>query len=163
MKYSLLIVIFFLLIFNTPCFSQTMVLQVDRSRDSIPSERGPNMKKFGCLFLGGGFALSGDKEGAKIKYGSSGELYFGYRAKYKVSPIYSLGWEMMLHWQYYKLSQVSGKILPDSLLHDVERFDISSIGASFYNRFNFDPKRGDYLRNFLDVGITGEWFYDFDH
>jgi hypothetical protein len=143
--------------------AQTMVLEVDRSQDLIPAKRGPNLKTFGCLFLGGGLVASGDQAGARIKYGSSGEYFVGGRAKYKISGLYSLGWEFQAHFQYYKLQQTAGKILPDTNQHNVERFDIGSIGLSFYNRFNFDPHRGNYLGNFLDLGITGEWMYSFIH
>src|ERR1044071_4654952 len=118
-----------------------MVLSVDRGKDSIPFDRGPNLKKFSGLIMGGGFVVSGDKQGARIKYGSAGEYYIGSRTKYKISAVYSLGWETMFRTQIFKLKQNDEKILPDTIKHDVERFDITGIGVSFYNRFNFDPKR----------------------
>jgi len=140
-----------------------MVLGVNRAQDSIPDKRGPNMAKFGCAFLGGGLVASSDEPGARIKYGSSGEIFVGHRSKYKISPVYSLGWETKIHWQYFKLKQEDGKVLPDTSQHKIERFDISFIGLSIYNRFNFDPHRGNYLGKFLDFGISGEWMYSFAH
>src|SRR5260370_72367 len=95
---ALCIVYCALCIMHLSCTAQTMVLSVDRGKDSIPSTRGPNLKHFGCIFLGGGFVASQDEAGARIKYGSSGEFFYGYRAKYKISPVYSLGWELLIRW-----------------------------------------------------------------
>jgi hypothetical protein len=103
--------------------------------------------------------VSGDKPGARIIYGPSVNLGFGMRFKYKVSNIFSLGYEIENQFADYKLRQEDGKILPDTIQNDMARFDFSSLSVGFFNRFNFDPSRGNFLGTFLDIGIAGEVHY----
>ena len=143
--------------------AQTVILSVDRSRDSIPGQRGPNLKKFSHVFFNFGFVAGADKPGERINYGTSIEYGFGVRKKYKISPVYSLGWELGLKGKVFKLKQEKGKTFPDTLLNDVERMDYESITISFFHRFNFDPARGNFMGTFLDLGIRGGWNYQIAH
>jgi hypothetical protein len=69
-----------------------------------------------------------------------------------------LGFEVEGQFTDYKLKQEKGKILPDTIINNISgRLDYYSIGVGFYNRFNFDPQRGNYIGNYLDVGIIGYW------
>ncbi len=143
--------------------AQTMILQVDRATDSIPSTHGPNKEKFIHFFMFVGFAAGADEAGARIKYFASDEFGLGVRWKYKISNIYSIGFEWQADYFEYKIDQKKGKILPDTILNDVERMDYSALKLGFYNRFNFNPKRGNYLGNYLDIGIRSEWDYVISH
>jgi hypothetical protein len=144
-------------------FPQTVLLQVDRAVDSLPSVRGPNLQKFSHFYFAAGFVLGADETGGKIIYGSSVNLAAGVRWKYKIGKVYSLGYETSFSYLDYKLDQVESKILPDTFLNDIERLDYLSFQLGFYNRFNFDPQRGNYMGYFLDLGIRGEWDYSIEH
>ncbi len=158
-RFFLIILLFAFL----PGVAQTVLLQVDRSIDSLPSERGPNLKKFTHFFLTAGLVAGSDSRGARIKYGASLELGSGVRWKYKIGNVYSLGYELQLNYLEFKMDQGPGKIVPDSNRNDVERMDFYSIQAGLYNRFNVDPERGNYLGYYLDLGIRGEWDFGIRH
>lgn len=139
--------------------SQTVLLNVDRKSEGRISDRGPNLKRFTHFFLRGGVFVSEDKAGARIIYGPSVNLAFGVRKKFKISNIYSLGYEIENQYTDYKFKQEKGKTVPDTVINDVGRLDYSSIALGFYNRFNFDPGRGNFFGKFLDIGIVGEFHY----
>jgi hypothetical protein len=136
------------------------LLNVDRQSEQKTTDFGPNLKKFSHIFLHAGIIASGDKEGAHIIYGNSSSLAFGFRKKYKISPIYSLGYDLENQYTFYKLKQESGKVLPDTIINNIAgRLDYSSLELGLFNRFNLDPERGNFLGHFIDVGIMGEWDY----
>ena len=143
--------------------AQTVILSVDRGKDSIPSQRGPNLKKISHVFFNFGFVAGADKPGARIKYGSSVEYGIGVRKKYKISPVYSIGWELGFDGKFFHLDQQDGKILPDTTLNDAERMDYGSTTISFFNRFNLDPNRGNFMGTFLDLGVKGCWDWQIYH
>jgi hypothetical protein len=140
--------------------AQTVLLNVDRKAEDRISQHGPNMKKFAHFLIRAGAIVSGDKAGARIEYGTSVNLAFGVRKKFKISPFYSIGYDIENEYTDYKIKQEKGKLLPDTVINNVSgRLDYSSIGLGFYNRFNFDTRRGNFLGTFLDLGIMGEWHY----
>jgi hypothetical protein len=143
--------------------AQTMILEVSRSADTIPTKRGPNLQKFSHGYINFGFIAGADEPGAKIIYGPSVEFGAGARKKYKISPLFSLGWELGANEKIFKLKQENGKSTPDSAINDVERMDYTSAYISFYNRINFDTHRGNYMGTFLDLGINGEWDFSISH
>jgi hypothetical protein len=158
---QIFIILFFISISESR--SQTMILQVDRAKDSIPGIHGPNLKRFVHFFMSVGFVAGSDERGARINYFNSMEYALGVRWKYKISSVYSLGHEWKLNNNIYKLKQEEGKILPDTSISDAERLQFYALQVGFYNRFNFDPKRGNYIGNYLDIGIRAEWDYAISH
>lgn len=142
------------------CFTleaQTVLLSVDRSTDSIPVQRGPNLKKISHVFFNIGFIAGADKLESPIIYGASIEYGFGFRKKYKISAVYSLGWELEANGKIFKIKQQGGKTFPDTTFNDVETLDYYILNIAFYNRINFDPNRGNFMGTFLDLGIKGGW------
>ena len=137
--------------------AQTKLLEIDHKKDTIPHTSGPNLKLYTHFFLGYGFVAGASEPGAKIKYGFSNDLSFGMRRKRKISALYSLGFDFFYHVTAFHLVQDSTKILPNGLLHDKEKFKFNMFSLGFYNRFNFDTKRGNYMGNFIDIGIAGDW------
>jgi hypothetical protein len=136
--------------------AQTVLLNYDKTNEVKPSIKGPNLKKFAHVIFRAGFLVDEDKPGARIIYGPSVNLAIGVRRKYKITSFYSLGYDVESQYTVYKLKQKQGKILPDTILNNVVgRMDYSTIGLGFYNRFNFDPGRGNFLGTFLDIGIMG--------
>lgn len=140
--------------------AQTVLLNVDREIESQVSDRGPNLKKFNHFYLRAALVASSDNPGARIHYGTSLNFALGMRRKYKISPVYSLGFEIENQYTDYKLKQETGKLLPDTIINNISgRLDYATLGAGFYNRINFDPGRGNYMGTFFDAGIMGEWSY----
>ena len=124
------------------------------------NERGQNLKKFSHAYFRLGFLASKDNAGARIIYGNSVNLGLGVRKKYKISPIYSIGVDAELQYTDYKLKQINGKILPDTVINNISgRLDYSSLGLGFFNRFNVDPNRGNFIGSFIDLGMMGEFHF----
>ena len=157
------IFLFTLLISSALAQAQTMVLNEDRSKDTVPSTYGPNLSRFTHIFIGLGITVDEGEKGAATKHGFPGEIFFGTRTKYKIGSVYSLGYEFGAHWQYYRLEQEQEKILPDTFIHDAERFDMILPHLTFFQRFNFDPGRGNYIGKYLDIGISGFGALSFAH
>ncbi len=149
----------FLLLASLSVSAQTVLLKVDRNEDRKVSDHGPNLKSFTHFYLRGAMLASEDKPGARIIYGPSVNLALGVRVKFKVGDVYSLGYEIEAEYTDYKFKQEEGKLVPDTLIHKMNRLDYYSLSAGFYNRFNFDPNRGNFTGTFLDLGINGEWHY----
>ena len=155
------ITLFFgILLLSISAMSQTVLLSVDRSNQEKTSERGPNQKKFTHATLHFGMLASKDKPGAEIIYGSSVNLSLGVRKKYKLTSVYSLGFDVEGQFTDFKLKQEKNKLLPDTIINNISgRMDYFSLALGFYNRINFDPYRGNFLGSFLDLGIMGNWYY----
>jgi hypothetical protein len=129
-----------------------------------PGNYGQNLKKFSHLFFRAGSVVSQGEGGLKIKYITSADFGLGIRNKYKLSAVYSMGWETMFEYTDYKFS----KNKMDSLYFgtgsaDRQRLDYSSFSLGYFNRFNFDPRRGNYMGKFLDLGINGQVHYVISH
>ena len=140
--------------------AQTVLLEIDTHEQQKKVDFGPNMKKFSHLTFHFGALASKDRLGAKIIYGSSINLSLGIRKKFRISGIYSLGYDIDAQYTDYKFKQEKGKRFPDTIFNNVsQRLDYSSISLGFYNRFNFDPSRGNFLGTFLDIGINGAFDY----
>ncbi len=150
-KLLFVIALFFYSLQNS---AQTVLLNVDRTNERV-YDRGPNQKKFTQAFIKFGFVIPPDEEGARIKYGGSVSCGFGVRKKFKVSSLYSLGWEIQIEFTDYKLKQDSTKIFSAGKYYDTQRIDVTSLGVGVFNRLNLDPQRGNYMGYYLDLGLTG--------
>lgn len=133
-------------------YGQEILLQEDVNADTTELDIGPNKKKFSHSYFGLGFPASADSVGSPINYGKSFELIIGRRMKWRVNNFYALGLDFAYHLSSYSIKQVPGKVLPNDSLHDKERLKLHHLGLGFYNRFNYG-KRGNYIGNFIDVGI----------
>ncbi len=156
-KIQLLIVILTFCSMNG--YGQTVLLKVDQEKENIYN-RGPNTEKFSLFFLKFGFALPPDQEQSRVVFENSVYMSFGFRKKYKLSKFYSMGWDLQSEFSDWKIKQVKSKTFPDTLTSwDVQRFDVGAFAISYFNRFNFDPKRGNTMGAFLDIGIIGKYNY----
>ncbi len=138
--------------------AQTVVLQ-RTTENTKPSNRGPNLKKHTQAYLTLGLAASPDHAGAEIVYGSSAEMSFGLRSKYKIGSVFSFGWNLGIEYTDFKLRQIERKTLPSPTLFKVQRLDFSYVRLGFFNRFNIDPSRGNVIGKFLELGLNGKYAY----
>jgi len=141
------------------CKAQTVMLEQDVIKDTIPDKTGPNLKSFKHFCIGYGFVF-GESEGsgATVKSFGSSDFQLGFRYKRRVSNFYALGYEITYRVTAYKLKQDSSKRFPNKILHEKEKFSQNNLGLSLYNRFNFG-KRGNYVGNFIDIGAYGDWAF----
>lgn len=148
--------ILLLVIFSLTTRAQTILLSVDNTKDKT-TELGPNLKRHNQLFFRLGFVEGSDKPGARIIFGKSIDFSFGFRKRYKISSLYSLGFETELQSRSYKFKQTTEKTFPDTTINKSQSLNFGNLAIGFFNRFNFDPHRGNFLGTFLDLGIVGSW------
>lgn len=154
-KYLLVLAAFAGLLFNAS--AQNVLLAQDVAKDSIPEKFGPNLKHYTHFYLGYGFVVGpSENKGSQVKYPSSHEWVIGLRYKYKVGEVYALGFDLAFTPQVFHLKQQESKILPTPTLYEYEKLKFNNLGLAFYNRFNWD-KRGNYVGNFVDLGVYGNW------
>ena len=138
-------------------FCQTVLLEANPGRDTIPGTIGQNLKHFSHLLFGAGFVFGETNRELPAKNGSSYEFHSGFRTKKKVTPVYSYGFDFFYRAVNYYIRQTAEKKFPDTLQHKSQKYNFFSLGMGAYNRFNFDPHRGNFLGTYADVGITAEW------
>ena len=154
MKQKILILL--LVIFSLSSTAQTILLSVDNTKDKS-TEIGRNLKRHNQLFFRLGFVEGIDKPGARIIFGKSIDFSFGFRKRYKISSLYSLGFETEIQSRSYKFKQTVEKRFPDTIINKSQSLNYGNLGLGFFSRFNFDPHRGNFLGTFLDLGIVGNW------
>lgn len=142
--------------FSVRLQAQTVLLSVDRSSDSLQTNFGPNKKTFVNFYFRGGMVAGSDCPGARLKTMSSGEYGFGLRIKRKLNRSLAYGFD--LQWQnlIFKLDQEHGKRFPDTVLHNVERYDLASVRTGAWFRINFDKDRGNSMGKFMDFVVSAE-------
>lgn len=131
--------------------AQTVILDVEPDLDSISNKFGPNRTHFVHLFLGYGVNLGSQDPAARIRLGSSNIFQVGLRYKLKFSNTLSAVADIGLQNLTYDLVQEKGKLVPDTVLHDRERYFTQNFQLSGYFRINFG-ERGDRIGNFIDLG-----------
>ena len=157
MKKIIALVVVLISMVTQKSFSQTILLEEDRSRDTFPQTTGPNLKHYSHLVFAAGFVFGESGKEMPLKAGSSYEFCSGFRTKRKVTPVYSYGFDFFYRAVNYYIAQDEGKKVPDTVLHKSQKYNFFSFGTGVYNRFNFDPGRGNYMGTYVDVGLTGEW------
>jgi hypothetical protein len=150
------ILILSLLILTISVKSQTVVMHQDVNDTLIPTN-GPNLKNFSHFYIGYGF-IAGKSEGSgsDIIYGRPGNFVLGFRYKFKVCNVYSIGFDVSFNTYTYNLKQDSAKIFPNNFLHDKEKLNLTNFGLGLYNRFNYG-RRGNMVGNFIDLGAYADW------
>jgi hypothetical protein len=138
-------------------FCQTVLLETDLSRDTLPQTSGENLKYFSHFFFGAGFIFGETNKELPVMNGRSYEFHAGFRTKRKVTPVYSYGFDFFYRAINYYIRQNAEKKFPDTLQHKSQKYNFFSLGAGVYNRFNFDAHRGNFLGTYADIGITAEW------
>jgi len=149
LKISILILTFI----TTNTYGQDILLEEDVNADTTESVKGPNKKKFSHVYYGLAFAAGPDSAGSRINYGKSFEFIIGRRVKWRINNFYALGMDFAYHLNSYSLKQGEGKLLPNDSIHDKERLKLHNLSLGFYNRINFNKRRGNHIGNYLDFGV----------
>lgn len=98
-------------------------------------------------------------EGLKTNPLLSYQFQLGFRQKFKISGFYAMGFDYAITWDRYRIVQDDANIFPDNVTHKKEMFGQNALKLGYYNRFNFDFKRGDHIGKYLDLGIWGNWVF----
>jgi hypothetical protein len=149
--------LFFLILFlcSLSAGAQTVLLNYDKATEP-KYDKGPNQKKFTQGLIKFGFVLPvSDRQ--EIIAGNSVSWGFGLRKKFKISPLYSLGWEFQMDFTTHKLKRETGALSLFGTPIEDRRFDFSAVSLGQFNRFNFDVNRGNFMGTFLDLGVTGKY------
>lgn len=149
--------LFFLILFlcSLSAGAQTVLLNYDKATEP-KYDKGPNQKKFTQGLIKIGFVLPvSDRQ--EIIAGNSVSWGFGLRKKFKISPLYSLGWEFQMDLTTYKIKRETGALSLFGTPIEDRRFDVSAVSLGQFNRFNFDVNRGNFMGTFLDLGVTGKY------
>lgn len=153
MKKALIIV---LILVSLGAKAQTVVLQ-ENLTDTVATNFGSNKRHHFHAVFGYDFFAGKENTDAPVRFGRSGGFNYGFRYKYKLGSVYSLGFDIIYQGLNYRFRQSKEKIFPDTLLHKSQSLSFSSFKMGIYNRINFDRHRGNITGKFLDVGFGYLW------
>jgi hypothetical protein len=164
MKKSLYIITALLLTLNISVASaQEILLEQEVSQDTTVDKKGPNRNRFFHFYTGYGFMIDEGEAGSEVKPFASHQFTIGFRQKFKLSKVFSFGYDIAYANDIYRLRQNASKILPNSVTHKKETIRLSNLGASLFVRTNFKKNRGNVVGNFLDLGFGANWIYKAVH
>jgi len=143
-------------------FSQDILLQQNVKSDSIRPTYGPNLRNYLHGYFGLGFPLFTNETVKYTKPGVSTSLNLGLRYKRRITNYLATGMELGISATSYKLKQSDPKTIPDTIVNDKEKFQISTLMSSAYVRINVG-RRGNYIGNYLDLGAYGGWNFQKKH
>ena len=151
------------LAFSFQGVGQEVVMHENVDEDTINYDFGPNRSNFAHFLVQVGFPVGpSDSAGAELIPFSSVEWTIGSRSKFKVSEFYSVGVDATLMARVFDLKQDSGKVFPNPVLHDDERWSTWGVDLGFFNRFNIG-KRGNVLGRYIDLGAFAGWNFSNRH
>ncbi|MFP3859272.1 MAG: hypothetical protein ACLFUW_00470 [Bacteroidales bacterium] len=152
----ILIAISFVL-FSIAVYPQKTVMFQETEDLYKESNFGANSKHFVHFYGGISFFLP-TNGGEGIKYWNTHSLVCGARYKLKLTNVFSNGIDLHYKKVNYRFTN-DNAILPGEGVYDKERFVVHGIGPEYYLRINFDKDRGEYIGNFIDLGIYADWLF----
>jgi hypothetical protein len=157
---ALFVLLFLLLFLNSGMLSAQEVILEQKPDPSANSSFGANKAWFAQVTLGVGTLVGTGTSDNKLSINDwrSNDLSIGIKMKRKINGLLSVWLEPEYHYASYNINQTEPKIT-DSLFwpngpqkHEKERFATEGILVNAFLRFNFDPKRGNFLGYYLDLG-----------
>lgn len=153
MKKVLFIFFLFLSVFTD---AQVVLIKENVNADTVLSEVGPNRKRYHSGFYSFGILFGNpDSTGSAIHAYKSFHVQLGDRVKFKLNNVFSWGIENLFDYKSFRIKQDSLKTFGGSVLHNKETFIVLAYDLLFFLRINFDPKRGDHLGKYIDIGAYG--------
>jgi hypothetical protein len=130
------------------------------------SNYGPNQKNFMQGFTYYGFVVGPSDTGVTLNYGLSYNGIVGWRYKRKLSGLFALVGDMGFGLGDFNISQPHKNYFLDTtfwgvndISHRKEKVGYYAIDLSGYLRINFDPKRGNWLGRYIDLGANGSYIF----
>lgn len=150
--------------FQTGLQAQEVILENETEGLYDEPTVGKNRRYFSHNYLSyGAFIQTGASEGLKTNPWVSYQVQYGIRQKLKLSGFYAMGLDISVRWDRYRIVQDETNSFPDPVTHKKEVFGQNSLKGEYFNRFNFDVKRGDHIGKYLDLGIWGSWIFSSKH
>ncbi len=153
------------LLLGLPAIAQTELMSVDLGRDTIEAEdnTGPNRRFYVQNFVMGGLSIDQPEGDVKLRPLGGSAVAFGIRYKLKLTGLLALGAEISYQYNGYRINQDTQYLWPDSVFYPDagavsnrrERIGFGNLQGGAFLRVNFDPKRGDNLGVFMDLGGWG--------
>jgi len=158
-------IIFFLL--TLTCVSvqaQTVLIKqtVPENFEDIDNGYGPNRKHFSFPYFAIGLHSEGySHENDTIispQYGKSIELRFGTRTRMKMNKFLAFGLDYELGYSSHSIN-LKDEFALATFSPDVikAKYQLYNIGLASYFQINFEPKRGNQLGSYLDIGVFGSY------
>jgi len=142
------------------------ILLDQKPDEGLKNQFGPNKAYFIQFTMGVGTLVGTGAPGLSYNDLRSNDLKIGVKFKRKISGLVSFLLEPEYHYAAYNINQGSPKIT-DTLFwasnaanHQKERFGTEGILLNGYFRFNFDPKRGNFMGYYLDLGAGANFVLD---
>lgn len=152
------LIILFFLIGSFELNAQVILLQEDVIADTITPTEGPNRDRYKSTYTSFGLLF-----GPTNNHASDILPYFSYnvqsgaRLKLKINKVLSWGLESYFDFKSFRIKQSDEKTFGGEApsLHKKETFFVVAYDLAIFTRINFDPKRGDFLGTYLDLGAYG--------
>lgn len=141
-------------------------LRISEDSSSAPRFRpqwGRNQPNMISPFASLNWAVGPEQPGAAILIGQSFNFRIGAQYKRKITSWFSIGVQLAYSTEDFYLSQDSSKILPDTLLHSSEWFNLQNFVAGGFLRFNLDPHRGNHYGTYIELGVNHVLIAGFFH
>lgn len=138
--------------------AQVILLQEDVIADTVQSTEGPNRERYKSTYTSFGLLFGpSENNGSSILPYFSYNVQSGARLKLKINKILSWGIESFFDFKSFRIKQSDAKTFGGEApsLHKKETFFVVAYDLAFFTRINFDPKRGDFLGTYLDLGAYG--------
>lgn len=161
-EHSLFISLCLFLSFTLP--AQRMIFK----RDSVsftPQEKqwGRNAPNMLIPYVQFNWALGPKQDGARLYLGHSFNFRLGLDYKRKITSWLSLGLKMQYATETFRLVQDFAKILPDTILHESEWFNLQCLTVGGFLRFNLGLQREGSYGIYLETGVNYVWAIRFFH
>lgn len=158
MKHNIILTILTFCLLS-PAIGQKYLLSKDPAIDSSIQKFGANRAHYIAAHMAFGFVPSNGEVGAPTDFWRSSHFQFGIRYKRKLNNTFSVGSD--LSWKIFTvgIKQENGKTLPDTLQHRRQNVATNNFSLGGFLRINFDPKRGNKLGTFLDLGASADWSF----
>lgn len=143
---------------TAPVVAQRVLLQGNVAADTAVQRTGPNRARYGHLYLGYAVVLGRSAEAAPVSQGKSGELFLGWRQKWRLNQTVALGLGTQYSRLAYRLTQETGKQVPSATLHSREALVWQQLQAEPFLRLNVGA-RGNVIGRYLDLGGWGSWAF----
>jgi len=150
-----------ILILSQPLNGQQVVISENLKGDTAIPAFGANRKHFGHVFIGfhhinGAPELNTDK----LKDLGSWVFEFGYRYKRRFSQTLSAGAELGIKKMSYSIKHWEMLHTPEATEIDKHKLIFVQTGLGLYQRFNYNKRRGNFIGNYIDVGVYGDWNFN---
>ena len=128
----------------------------------IDGNYGPNRKYYIYNYVGGGTKSSlvntFNEDFISLKTGS--ELNFGTRYRIGFGRILAIIYDLQINSSWNKINLKEDPVIPISVINLKKvNYIYHQIGNSISTQFNFNPKRGNRLGSYLDLGVFGSYIY----